>query len=577
MSETEGTIPGNDGSLNEQVYTLVGFWFGSLIYGIYVVLFIAAIQVSLRNKRNRLVFSWVLFLSMISMFIMITIWTFISLYRGIQAFALGAAGPMPVVYYHNPAQWENFSFPLIAALLTWHGDLLVIYRCFVIWGHNFWVILVPVLLFLASFGTHFPILPSLTDSDAPTLHPGINTVLLAWFQHPTLIPQNSAFTLLDLVYPINLLQNVLTTGLIAFRIYTSHRRSRAAGLMHTSGVGGLSMLMIVRIVVESALIFTAAAVAVDGAAVDEESGAGGVACDDDSEYRRQGRSFSMILFLSMISMFFMITVYTGISLHRGIQAYALNVMPPKPVRYYHDQAQWDNYAFVVIVVLLTWHADLLVKMYRCFVIWESRYSVIMLPGLLFIASFGVNTITLAWFNNRSLLSEGTGRLVLKLIYPINLAQNILTTGLIAYRIYSQHKHSQAIGLFRTGAGISLLTIVRILIESALIFTVQQAVLMVLLLAESPGQVVLHATTVPSIGIVFVLMALRTHFGQSSSEIGQSGQSAKYLSRIRPAQRPGTTSVECQVITMRAIHDDEDTLGGLRIDRKRSLAEEDSSS
>jgi hypothetical protein len=33
---------------------------------------------------------------------------------------------MPVVYYHNPVQWENFSFPLIAALLTWHGDLLVV-------------------------------------------------------------------------------------------------------------------------------------------------------------------------------------------------------------------------------------------------------------------------------------------------------------------------------------------------------------------------------------------------------------------------------------------------------------------
>lgn len=85
-----------------------------------------------------------------------------------------------------------------------------------------------------------------------------------------------------------------------------------------------------------------------------------------------------VLFYSMISMFIMISIWTGesnnsrrtvdevdsyaslgISLYRGIQAYALIAKPPMAVNYYHDVTQWDNFSFGLFVILLTWHADAL--------------------------------------------------------------------------------------------------------------------------------------------------------------------------------------------------------------------------
>lgn len=31
-----------------------------------------------------------------------------------------------MLYYHDGAKWYNFSFPILACLLTWHADLLVV-------------------------------------------------------------------------------------------------------------------------------------------------------------------------------------------------------------------------------------------------------------------------------------------------------------------------------------------------------------------------------------------------------------------------------------------------------------------
>ncbi|KAF5332219.1 hypothetical protein D9611_007988 [Ephemerocybe angulata] len=248
-----------------------------------------------------------------------------------------------------------------------------------------------------------------------------------------------------------------------------------------------------------------------------------------------------IFFFSTISMFIMITVYTFINLYRGIRAFALTVVPPNPIAYYSDFSQWDNYAFAVIVTMLVWHADALVvrvshlshfdhnltrnKIYRCFIIWSRNFWVILVPGLLLLLSFAVNTITLTAFKHPDAVPPTTLTIFISMVYPVNLAQNILTTGLISYRIWSQHRKAHSTGLMRVSASMPLLTVIRIIIESALIFTVQQILLLILLELNHTAQVILHATLVPSIGIVFVLMTLRTHIARTESEALWSGRDA----------------------------------------------------
>lgn len=90
--------------------------------------------------------------------------------------------------------------------------------------------------------------------------------------------------------------------------------------------------------------------------------------------------------------------------------------------------------------------------------------------------------------------------LLETFYPVNVAQSTITTGLIVYRIYTQHRQMRAAGLRQRGIhGSSLLNLVRIIVESAAIFTIQQIVLLILLQIGSPAQSIFHVTVIPSIG------------------------------------------------------------------------------
>lgn len=259
---------------------------------------------------------------------------------------------------------------------------------------------------------------------------------------------------------------------------------------------------------------------------------------------RGGLRFSKVLFYSMISMFIMISIWTGISLYRGTQAYALIAKPPMAVNYYHDVTQWDNFSFGLFVILLTWHADALM-IYRCFITWGRSFWVILLPTVLLALNFSISSAFLVWNKNNDALPFRVAITILDIIYPLNVTQSILTTGIISWRIIAQHRASVAAGVHRISrGGVHLLTIVRIIIESAMIFTIQQLILLILLRLKSPVQMVFHVTTIPSIGIVFVLMALRTHFAQTSLELSQvsSGGVRYATSQGTASSRPGHGSL-----------------------------------
>lgn len=161
----------------------------------------------------------------------------------------------------------------------------------------------------------------------------------------------------------------------------------------------------------------------------------------------------------------------------------------------------------------------------------------------------MNCVTLTAFKNPGIVSDQVLRTFLEMVYPVNIVQSVLTTGLITFKIWVQHSRARRAGLSRVSARISLLTVIRIIVESALIFTLQQVILLVLLQLDHPAQVILHATLVPSIGecasplnfscaeprctgVVFVLMTLRTHIAKTETEArwnsgGVTGQASSH--------------------------------------------------
>ncbi|TEB38131.1 hypothetical protein FA13DRAFT_1725768 [Coprinellus micaceus] len=169
-----------------------------------------------------------------------------------------------------------------------------------------------------------------------------------------------------------------------------------------------------------------------------------------------------------------------------------------PLSYYHVTYAWDNYTHTVMNAIMTWIADALV-IYRCYIIWGSspyQRHVIILPVLLLLAAMGVNTALMVWFGHPFSSYEEI-KVVLNLNYPLFFAQNVTTTGLIA---------SKAAGILTGHIGAqnrtSLLTIARIIVESAALYTFEIALL--------DPQYIVRSAIIPTIGIVFVLIAIRVH-------------------------------------------------------------------
>lgn len=106
---------------------------------------------------------------------------------------------------------------------------------------------------------------------------------------------------------------------------------------------------------------------------------------------------------------------------------------------------------------------------------------------------------MVWLRHPAAFTLAQVRPLGRTVFPVNIAQSCLTTGLITFKIWNQHRRSQLAGLSTHGSGVGLLTIVRIIIESSMIFTAQQVVLCILYYMDSPLQYIFHGTLVPSIG------------------------------------------------------------------------------
>lgn len=127
------------------------------------------------------------------------------------------------------------------------------------------------------------------------------------------------------------------------------------------------------------------------------------------------------------------------------------------------------------------------------------------------------------------------------IYPLVLAQNVITTGLITLKIWTQYRISVTNNVVDTSSRLRLGGILRIIIESAAIYTIQMLILVIVTPLRCNVHHIVQMATVPSIGtsvvpfqeelpsispcllsppshkgIVFVLIAVRVHHSSNST-------------------------------------------------------------
>lgn len=150
----------------------------------------------------------------------------------LQGYVVHANDPGgPAAYFGVLSSWDHILKDTLYATQEILGDAVAIYRTYIIWGRN-WKIITPLLILLiagtVSGYSVCGLYPSETG-DASIFDPR----LLAWI---------SAF------YAVSLVQSLLTTGLMAYRIWRTDRRSAQYRLEKTG------LMPVLRILVESAAL-----------------------------------------------------------------------------------------------------------------------------------------------------------------------------------------------------------------------------------------------------------------------------------------------------------------------------------
>ncbi|KAF9479185.1 hypothetical protein BDN70DRAFT_703278 [Pholiota conissans] len=211
--------------------------------------------------------------------------------------------------------------------------------------------------------------------------------------------------------------------------------------------------------------------------------------------------------IATILMYILSSLHVALGYYRVMQAYVLPGAPGWTL--FFNFKYWGTFANSLIVCLHYRLGDILV-IYRCYCIWGKNLIVIIIPLLLLAASTGVNIFVLVWFVNPSKYSRHSEITTLNMMYPLSLAQNIITTGLVTFKIWNQHRASTIHGTVDRNSHLTLIKVVRIIIESAMIYTGQMFILLVLYFYHNTFQYVVQRAIIPSLGIVFVLIALRVH-------------------------------------------------------------------
>jgi len=111
------------------------------------------------------------------------------------------------------------------------------------------------------------------------------------------------------------------------------------------------------------------------------------------------------------------------------------------------------------------------QLYRCFIIWNRRWRVLLLPGLLYLLSFGVSIVALA-LTISNITPDGaiaSWTMGVASFWPLSVVLNIILTSLIAGRIFHlKTVISKAVGPVHAKVYTSVAALV---IESAALYTI----------------------------------------------------------------------------------------------------------
>ncbi|KAF9533546.1 hypothetical protein CPB83DRAFT_480564 [Crepidotus variabilis] len=216
---------------------LVALWVEAILYGAFLILFGASIYVLLFLKRA----SWLnkmMALVSVLMFALITAHIVCDVVRAMRAFTQSSNA---MDFYGDIAEPSEWAKTIIYTLLSLLGDAMVVFRCWIVWGGNPLVMVIPCTLLLLSVA-----MAALVCQAISALTPA-----------QEIFTEDLARWLLPF-FALTFVTNNLCTLLIAGRICWTTRQTQ----QYTSGDSRLWRVIVM--LIESAALYSIALIAMIG-------------------------------------------------------------------------------------------------------------------------------------------------------------------------------------------------------------------------------------------------------------------------------------------------------------------------
>ncbi|KAJ3851455.1 hypothetical protein EV368DRAFT_43108 [Lentinula lateritia] len=168
------------------------------------------------------------------MFFIATWHLIMNAYRMVEGYVDYALAPGgAVAYIGNLVPWHHILKDTLYATQEILGSAAAIYRCWVLWGHNWKIILFPLTLLMVNTVAGYMVC-GLYSKVSPT-----DTVFAS-----------SLTVWIKIFYTLAVVLNIITTSLMGYRIWSTHRQSSRFATGHNNS----RLLPILRILVESAAL-----------------------------------------------------------------------------------------------------------------------------------------------------------------------------------------------------------------------------------------------------------------------------------------------------------------------------------
>jgi len=210
-----------------------------------------------------------------------------------------------------------------------------------------------------------------------------------------------------------------------------------------------------------------------------------------------------------IVFFCIATMHLAMNCFRMIRGFVEHVNDPGgAVGYLGNLAPWDHVFKDTLYATQEMLGDG-VAIYRCWVIWNRNWRIVILPLMLFIVSM-ISGYTVCGLYTTQVAGSTVfdPRLThwISTFYAVAVVQSAMTTGLMGYRIWKTDRRSAS---FRANGNKSnLMPVLRILVESAALQLIVETLLLSLYAADYNPQYILLEIVTPLVGITFTAITIR---------------------------------------------------------------------